>query len=353
MYCYLKARFGDPNGFQTFLAGDHSDNWIHWDYNLKAGNVNLIISGMSREIHFLISEKLTDIDWKNLILAIKSDFKRVGKEKSAVLKSLEKWVLFPNKFVEIARTCSYKHSFIADYLLNKPKYRSFKTNRIGDHKTYSETMTAANKMRADMAQNALELSLLTPVMAEAFINMVVLILCKRSIRDNTRQFEAFIRSSLDVKIFDLPYKCDGFARGIDPNSETYKNFKRVIDKRNNAIHGNIDPEKEQTETVYFEGKRPLFKESGDHIGKFIEMLDRQSHPETVINEYEDTYAFLLEIASCLRENIQREFWAIMEDSYPGYDLNRKITGMLFTDVVTIGTFPGLKYDDDLVVNWSD
>ncbi len=201
MYCYLKARFGDPNGFQTFLAADHSDNWIHWDYNLKAGNVNLVISGMSREIHFLISEKLTDIDWKALILAIKADFRRVGKEKIAILKSLEKWVIFPNKFVEVARTCSYKHSYIIDYLMDKPRYSSFKANRKGHHEAYSQKMSAANKMRADMAQNALELSLLTPVMAEAFINMVILILCKKNIRDNARQFEAFIRSNLDVKGF--------------------------------------------------------------------------------------------------------------------------------------------------------
>jgi hypothetical protein len=76
VYCYLKARFGDPNGFQTFLAADDSENWIHWDYNLKAGSVNLIISGTSREIHFLIHENLTDQDWKTLILAIKSDYQR-------------------------------------------------------------------------------------------------------------------------------------------------------------------------------------------------------------------------------------------------------------------------------------
>jgi hypothetical protein len=31
VYCYLKARFGEPKGFQTFLRDDSSDNWIHWD----------------------------------------------------------------------------------------------------------------------------------------------------------------------------------------------------------------------------------------------------------------------------------------------------------------------------------
>ena len=90
--------------------------------------------------------------------------------------------------------------------------------------------------------------------------MAILILCKKEIRDNKRQFEAFIRSQIDAKIFDLSYKCQGFTRKIDHNGSSYKNFKRVMDKRNHVIHGNIDPEREQTEIVYFEGKRPLFRE---------------------------------------------------------------------------------------------
>jgi hypothetical protein len=182
--------------------------------------------------------------------------------------------------------------------------------------------------------------------------MVILILCKKSVRENNRQFEAFIRSDLDVKIFDLPLKCERFVKSIDQNSEIYKNFKRVMDKRNHAIHGNIDPEKEQIETVYFEKNRPLYKESGDHIGKFIEMLERQSQPEVVIKDYEDTYAFLLEIASCLEGKFQEGFWRVMEDSYPGYDLNRKITGALFSKIVSTGVMQGQRYDDELSVSWT-
>jgi hypothetical protein len=35
MYCYLKARFGEPNGVQNILRSDSSDNWIHWEYSLR------------------------------------------------------------------------------------------------------------------------------------------------------------------------------------------------------------------------------------------------------------------------------------------------------------------------------
>jgi len=52
--CYLKARFGEPNGFQTFLRRDSSDNWIHWDFNLKAAGEGIWIGGTYREVHFML-----------------------------------------------------------------------------------------------------------------------------------------------------------------------------------------------------------------------------------------------------------------------------------------------------------
>ena len=124
VYCYLKARFGEPNGFLTFLRKDSSANYIHWDFNLKAGDEDVHISGTSREIHFALSPRMTDSNWQTLIRAIKRDYERVGEEKSAVLKSLEKWVVFPNKFVEIATVCADLH---ADVVNNAGGFRSYKT----------------------------------------------------------------------------------------------------------------------------------------------------------------------------------------------------------------------------------
>ena len=181
--------------------------------------------------------------------------------------------------------------------------------------------------------------------------MVILILCKREVRSNKRQFDEFIRSQIDVKLFDLSYKCEGFAKSIDQHSEEFKNFKRVMDKRNSAIHGKCDPEREKIERVYFEGKRPLFAEPGDHIGKFLETLEGQYEPNVVVKDYEDTYAFLLCILDCLTPGRSEGVWRILEDRYPGYDVNRKITGCLFPNYVAVGHGPGVRYDDELPVSW--
>lgn len=345
VYCYLKARFGEPNGFQNFLRRDHSDNWIHWDYNLKAGAEDVYICSTSREIHFILSTKMSDDDWRELISAIKRDFKRVGNEKSTILDSLEKWVIFPNKFAEIAAVCAELH---ADIVNSAGSFRDYKTPsaRKGKHRERKAIEELLQRLSISY-RSSLELSLLTPVLAEAFVNMAILILCKLEVRNNKRQFEAFMRSNIDAKLFDLAYKCNGFVRPIDQHSDAFKNFKRVMDKRNHNIHGNSDPEKEQLETVYFEGTRPLFKDPGDHIAKFLERRERQYQPEVVIKEYEDTHTFLTEIVGCLDPTLVDAFRRIIEDNYPGYDIRRKKMGGLFPSYLVVGKMQGMRYDDEL------
>jgi hypothetical protein len=351
VYCYLKGRFGEPNGFANFLRRDSSDNLIHWDFNLKADDEDVYVYGTSREIHFVISARLTDENWRDLILGIKADYKRVAGQTSEVFKSLEQWVIFPNRFVEIAAVCADLHAAIAD---NIGGYRNLKTPSGTTKKNLREhyaALRSSTERASVLHRSCLQLSVLTPVLAEAFINVLVLMLCKPEIRANTRQFDAFIRSQIDTKLFDLAYKCKGFVRPLDQHADTFKRFKRVMDKRNHSIHGNCDPEREQIELVYFEGRRPLFKEAGDHIGKFLEALERQYAPESVIRDYEDTQEFLTDLVTHLEPDLVGAVRTILEDPYPGYDVSRKKVGSVLPRRLVMSNLQGLRYDDGLKA-WS-
>ena len=349
VYCYLKARFGEPNGFQTFLAKDSSDNWIHWDYNLKVDGEDIHISGTYREIHFRLSESLSDQDWPVLFQKIKADFGRVGQEKTAVLRSLEKWVIFPNKYIAVSNVCADLHSNVRkDISVLSPDGVDGTPFHPAESEREQHYRQLVSRM-SNLYSNTLELSLITPVLAEAFINMAILILCRKEVRDNVRQFDAFLRSQIDAKIFDLPYKCRGFVKQIDPEAPEYKNFKRVMDKRNHAIHGNIEPEREQIEVIYFQGKRPLFKEAGDHIAKRLEAPLRQYKPEQILKDYDDTHVFLHSLGECLEPSLREQFWQLMEDPYPGYDASRQMVGALLPITTTVGRLQGVRYDDELAV----
>lgn len=354
MYCYLKGRFGAPNGFQNFLRRDDSDNLFHWDFNLKIGDDDLYIVATSREVHIWVFEAMSDDDWKSLILAIKDDFARVGKAKSAVLAKMEKWAVFPNKYVAIAGLCADHHATITDILSAGDPFKFDAVSAVRANPPSPESTDRSQTISVGdpaLYGACLQLALLTPIMAEAFINMVILMYCRPEIRSDTRQYNAFIRAHIDIKIADIFYKCEGFSRPIDTSSAVYKAFWRVIDKRNHAIHGNVNPLSEQIETVYFERRRPFYPEGGDHIGQFHASLAKHYRPEETVADYEATHMMLLEIADALNPENEHFFWAVMNDAYPGFDVNRKKCGHLFPDHFVSSHYAEQRYDDDLEVEW--
>ncbi|MBZ9825677.1 hypothetical protein LB534_10335 [Mesorhizobium sp. CA18] len=350
IYCYLKARFGEPNGFQNFLRKDDSDNWIHWDYSLKAGETDVYILGMSREIHIMVGEALTHQQWRDLIVGIRTDYARIGPQKSAVLQSLEKFVVFQNKFVSIAGLCADLHAAIID----APAKTAFPERSPGAKsrlKTLEKAMQGVSTRANDLFGNCLKLHLLMPVMAEAFINMVILMFTRDEIRNAPEAYQAFIRAKIPDRLALLSQHCDGFARDIDKSTNAYAHFMRVIDKRNFALHGNVDPIREQIEVVYFDGRRPLFNMPGNHVERFFEHLEAIHRPEEIVSDYEAVHAFLWEITECLKPRTQTFFKQVIGDAYPGFEVHKKRATRILPDHVMMGMLPSVLYDDDLVVKW--
>jgi hypothetical protein len=350
VYCYLVARFGTPNGIQNFLRRDDSDNWIHWDFNVKSGEADLYFAGTLRDVHVIVSEFLTDEQWKELILAVKQDFKRVGPQKSNVLRSLEKYVVFQKKYVSLANLCADLHADILDAPPYEPPPRSAPA-----YSEDTELLQQAMKRVSDRANalygNCLKLRLLIPIMAEAFINMIILVFCKDSIRDNHARYQAFVRAKIPERLRTLRENCFGFCRDIKRESELYANFMRVIDKRNFALHGNVDPMREKIEIVYFDGRRPLFNDPGDNIGKRFDHLEAIHEPQVVVKEYEGVHAFLWEITECLESRAKEFFRQVINDAYPGYEVRKRRPTRILPDHLVTGFLQGSRYDDELLVDW--
>jgi hypothetical protein len=351
VYCYLKARFGEPNGFQNYLRRDDSDNFIHWHYHVQVHGVNMNIMGSDRQIHFWVGEILTDEQWKELISIIKGDYKRVGAEKSRALRGLEKWVVFPNKYVQIADVCAELYGDICDNIEGFESYRPNSIRRRKDAKARSLVAKKLSKRAGKLYGDCIQLALLTPILAEAFINLLILVLCKPETRNDKAAFERFVRSHIHTRIFSLSEHCIGFANALDENRPGFKEFKRVMDRRNHAIHGNIDPIRERLETVHFHGKVPVFSETGDHFGRYFDAMERLYAPQRVIGDYISTHSFLIEIVRNLEPMVGFRLWEVLEDPYPGYDAQRQRAGILFPNYVVSGYPMGLRYDDELEVEW--
>src|SRR4051812_4798438 len=56
LYCYLYARFGPPNGMQSFLRDDDSNNIFHWHYSLWADGISIEIMAATYKIEMWLPE---------------------------------------------------------------------------------------------------------------------------------------------------------------------------------------------------------------------------------------------------------------------------------------------------------
>lgn len=349
VYAYLLARFGQPNGLQNQLRRDDSDNWIHWDFNLIAGDVSIHIAGTSRDVHFWVGEKMTDQAWKELIVKLKGDFARIGHAKSSVMRSFEKFVVFQNKFVALTALCAEMHDAITScpaHTVALPKSVNARSSR-----RYAADVKRLGKRANRLYGDCLKLRLLTPIMAEAFIQMVILILCKDDVRKDRARYNALIRSNIPERLQSLYESCDGFLRPIDQTSIIYSDFKRVMDRRNFAVHGNVDPRREQLETVYFDGKRPLFATGGDNILEFFNHLEEINKPSEVIADYEAVHLFLIDILDHLSSQYRSFIDQVIYDPYPGFEVHKNRVTRILPSHSMRALMPRVRYDDELNAAW--
>jgi hypothetical protein len=346
IYTYLQARFGRPNGIQTLLKRDDSDNIFHWDYYLMAGNSHLFFIGATQEVHVWTQDNLSDEDWLRLIENLKKDYQRVGSEKKKVLARLEKWSIFPNHFLSLANRCatSYEKLRKAVEIIPTLKSPSF----VLEDKNRQNAAKKEARLYSDIMVASTELSVLTPVMFEAFIGLIVAVFIKPAVKKNKRVYESFVRGPLDVKLFDMHTRCKGFEKEIDQENPFMKKYWSVVNRRNDTIHGNVDPIRDAIDTVYFDGKVPLFRSGGDRIKSHWESIERQYKPNTILDDYITTHEFIYEIINHMRPAYRETMYVLMEEAQPGYDQKREIFGKLFPDFVAAFLMPGLKYDNELV-----
>lgn len=278
LYKYLHARFGDPNGFMTFLKKPRdSDNLVHWDYLIFFDEDYLNIQSVSREIQVFTSRpNVRPRLWAEWVRVLKSDAPRYAGQMGEIAKRFEKWSLMSLRFARIADAAAEHHEILVDAgpppTLDPPKRSSKRAIA-----TYTSRLKRLGA-RANLLYNStLALDLMTPILAEAFINLIIFILAKPEIRDHPRRMDSFLRQQIDLRVFDLHLKCDHFISQVDEASPTFRAFKKVMDRRNDIIHSNVNANKDTIETVFFDGYTPLFPQPADAL---FDMWRLRARPES-------------------------------------------------------------------------
>lgn len=263
LFCYLHARYGPPNGLQNYLRNDSSDNLIHWEWVLfcETGFISFLGMNLRTEINFMGEWKVEKNDIIKLIAHIKGDFANFGREMSQMRNNdLEDWDLFVNPYQQLRSSVEQLHNDLAALQLDPSKE---KIDNPTDSASLKRFETDWKDLMARYNRGvglAMSLKIMTPILAESFVNFIIFILCRPDIKKNTRLFDSVVRANIDVRIQSLHINCIGFKQPVDWTSEPCKAYNSIVNQRNDILHGNISPEKLKIGEIYFKEKVPIFKE---------------------------------------------------------------------------------------------
>jgi hypothetical protein len=333
LYCYLKARFGEPNGYQMIAKKEDSDNLFQWHYDLVCENNHMHFLGLTDYIRVIIEfdRKITNIEWKLLPKSLKDDYRNWGLQKSEILKGLEKWRLFINPYRRILSVVDRLCEEI-EKLGNAIEYSY---NDIQSHIDLAEQQIDKANANNDFTSNTHELmekglclKFLVPVLAESFVNLIIFILVNDDIKNNDDLYQETIREHIYKRVTTLPSKCKGFEKNISVSDNRFQDFQRIMDSRNDFLHGNVDPKKFGFEDLYFDRFIPLFKEGGSIFRRVNKSSLKFIEPSQVRNEVRIVKEFCDFILEHLNESVRAQFVVLLNCIDPGWNIHTNRVGIL-------------------------
>ena len=190
LYCYLHARFGRPNGFQNFLRTDDSDNLIHWHWTLGHDDGLLDVQGTNFRTLFIASglrqPRLHRVD--DLVVALKSDFANHGQGMSRCRKALESWVEFVSPYQRLRRSVEQLMEELEqlkpDEVCEPPALHDAPDPAAREF--FIEQWTTGARTLNKAFGICFGIRSMLPVMAEAFINLLLFCLMKKEMRADDR-----------------------------------------------------------------------------------------------------------------------------------------------------------------------
>ena len=334
LYCYLQARFGDPNGLQNIFRNDDSDNLIHWEWALAHKNGLILIMGlnMRSEVHLL-----GDWDFKNLsrdqfIEYIKGDFGNYGKQMSKFRQErLEHWDIFVNPYHDIHSAIKQMISDIDALNIDPSKDELPNPTVVSEYARFGENWSALMEKYNRAIGLAMGIRSLTPVLAESFINLLAYLLCREDIKSNKRLYDNFVRQNIDVKVQSLHINCQGFKKPVDWSSQPCADYNSIVNDRNDLLHGNVVPSKQIFQDIHFRGKVPIFEEYKSIWQQSVGVSITSSGLRVVRDCVNVIHKFEDYVLSCLVDGLEAQVRHIMSKRDLGLNRSNGRIGVLLPD----------------------
>lgn len=333
LYCYLYAKYGPPNGIQSLLRSDDSDNLIHWEWALAGEYGITMIQGQNfrTEVHLRGHFKDKGLMVNDFISQIKSDIGSQGKKISELRKNLEKWTQFVNPYKRIESAVNQHFSKLDHLSLDPENDKVSHPTTEEEWKTYGDRLSIATDKYSYAVGLTFGLRSMLPVLAESFVNLILFILCRPDIKSNERLFQSTIRQPIDVRIQSLHINCIGFESAVDYSSNECKNFHTLMNERNDLLHGNVEVNKLSIGDVFFNKNVPLFLQYEDFWDKSIGVSMQSVKFERIQSDRDVVTDFTRYLLSKLKPDMKEQVEIIMDKGQLGFNHKTGRIGVLFPE----------------------
>ena len=341
IYSYLKHRFGEPNGFAMTLRSPSVDNFIHWNYTIASGPVILDVRGLDlrTEATAFLPPSAEAPDWHTLERRLLEEFRRERDGMNAIRGRFEKWCLFVNPHhtlrVKLERQVrrllelDLKRVHVPDDPQAAEELPQYQVDLATCQSIYEEAMALC-----------VDIQLSAPVFAESAVNLLMHLLAKPEVRADKRFFDDQCRRNIDVRVKGLHLVCDGFAGRIDGTEEPFKEFLRLMNRRNDSLHGNVDPTKATGHEVYFDHRFiPLYNRSQGLTQLVMEHALVNVDPDAAIRDWEAARGFVALLLTKLEAPVRARVEPALGQQQLGYRPDTGSIGVILPQA-RVGFFPG-------------
>jgi hypothetical protein len=329
LFCYLAARFGQPTGFFSHVPREQFKEAISWHYLLRLpeGPVDVVSLNFRTEVYLPICYECTG---EGLAAVVKADLPNQRIAMESIQAQTTKWVSFLNPYAQLvessqlmlARARSLAAILQTD--MDAPVGPAEAAQFVG-------AFNAHYPIALELSGLCLSIRMMCPVTIEAFLNLVLYALAKTERRTAPGGLAALTHGRLIDKVKFLHQNCDHFIRPVDWSSPVCQAIDDLRRRRNDMLHGNVDPLGQKYETVWLWGSAPLFTRV---LGPYERALGSKlsAHPlsevEKDVRLVED---FEEHVLSCMQPKVAEEVRNILGSIDLAYDQDRDKLGILFSN----------------------
>ncbi len=302
------------------LKASSIDNFCHWHYTLEGDGAIIDILGLNVRTEVKLYERpgVEEAGWFALESQLRQEFVAYREQMKRVEETFERWHLFINPYRRL-------HSIVERFVARLQEIDIANASIPTLPKTpdrfplYAEELKHAQEKYREAMALSTSLQMVAPVLGEAAINLVMLLLARPEVKGDRRLYEDFTRRNIDVRVKSLHLCCIGFARPIDGSEEPFKDFLRLMNRRNDVLHGNVDPMLSTGDEIFFDhGNIPLVPRYRTLAESALANALANAKPDDSLRDVKAAKDFVDFLVSRLESDVQPIVRRALEEEQLGY-----------------------------------